>query len=231
MWREAGGQPFNPGNYYYVGGNSKLYGAVLIRYRQEDFSEMEHFGGVSPAWPFPYEELEPWYSAAEQLFKVRGALGEDPTEPFHSKPYAVPAGAGRSADRAGARRAERARPASVVAAARRRHRALAGRRTHAVGRLPQHRRRQDGRRKRLACRGAAGPEHPARHRRDGRAARSFGRRQDASARSTTARTARRRRCRRSSSSSAPAPSIRRPSCCARRRAAWPIRPTRSAATS
>ncbi|MGO4833170.1 FAD-dependent oxidoreductase, partial [Rhizobiaceae sp. 2RAB30] len=62
MWREAGGADFNPGNYYYVGGNSKFYGAVLIRYRREDFLAMEHFGGVSPAWPFPYEELEPWYS-------------------------------------------------------------------------------------------------------------------------------------------------------------------------
>lgn len=90
MWREAGGDLFNPGNYYYVGGNSKFYGAVLIRYRKEDFAEMEHFGGVSPAWPFPYEELEPWYSRAEQLFRVRGTLGEDPTEPFHSQPYAFP---------------------------------------------------------------------------------------------------------------------------------------------
>jgi choline dehydrogenase-like flavoprotein len=61
MWREADGAPFNPGNYYYVGGNSKFYGAVLLRYRREDFSEMEHFGGVSPAWPFSYEEFEPWY--------------------------------------------------------------------------------------------------------------------------------------------------------------------------
>jgi choline dehydrogenase-like flavoprotein len=90
MWGEVGGQPFNPGNYYYVGGNSKLYGAVLIRYRKEDFSEMEHFGGVSPAWPFSYEEFEPWYSRAEQLFNVRGTLGEDPTEPFHSQPYPFP---------------------------------------------------------------------------------------------------------------------------------------------
>jgi choline dehydrogenase-like flavoprotein len=90
MWREAGGGPFNPGNYYYVGGNSKLYGAVLYRYRKEDFSELEHFGGVSPAWPFPYEELEPWYSKAEQLYQVRGTLGEDPTEPFHSAPYPFP---------------------------------------------------------------------------------------------------------------------------------------------
>jgi choline dehydrogenase-like flavoprotein len=87
MWREAGGGPFNPGNYYYVGGNSKFYGAVLLRYRRQDFAELEHFGGISPAWPFPYEELEPWYSKAEQLFRVRGALGDDPTEPFHSAPY------------------------------------------------------------------------------------------------------------------------------------------------
>ncbi|TIX75013.1 MAG: GMC family oxidoreductase, partial [Mesorhizobium sp.] len=75
MWREAGGAAFNPGNYYYVGGNSKFYGAVLIRYRRQDFSAMEHYGGVSPAWPFSYEEFEPWYSKAEQLFRVRGALG------------------------------------------------------------------------------------------------------------------------------------------------------------
>ena len=90
MWREAGGADFNPGNYYYVGGNSKLYGAVLIRYRREDFLAMEHFGGVSPAWPFPYEALEPWYCRAERLFNVRGALGDDPTEPFHSEPYPFP---------------------------------------------------------------------------------------------------------------------------------------------
>jgi choline dehydrogenase-like flavoprotein len=90
MWYEHGGEAFNPGNYYYVGGNSKFYGAVLLRYRREDFLEMPHREGVSPAWPFPYEELEPWYSRAEQLFQVRGALGQDPTEPHHSVPYAFP---------------------------------------------------------------------------------------------------------------------------------------------
>lgn len=90
MWYEHGGEPFNPGNYYNVGGNSKFYGAVLVRYRREDFLEMKHREGVSPAWPFPYEELEPWYSRAEQLFQVRGALGQDPTEPQHSEPYPFP---------------------------------------------------------------------------------------------------------------------------------------------
>lgn len=90
MWYEHGGGAFNPGNYYYVGGNSKFYGAVLVRYRREDFLEMQHREGVSPAWPFPYEELEPWYSRAEQLFNVRGVLGQDPSEPHHSQPYPFP---------------------------------------------------------------------------------------------------------------------------------------------
>lgn len=89
-WYEAGGESFNPGNYYNVGGNSKFYGAVLVRYRREDFEEMRHREGVSPAWPFPYEELEPWYSAAERLYQVHGTLGEDPTEPQHSAPYPFP---------------------------------------------------------------------------------------------------------------------------------------------
>jgi choline dehydrogenase-like flavoprotein len=86
-WYDAKGAPFNPGNYYNVGGNSKFYGAVLVRYRREDFEAMEHLGGLSPAWPFAYEELEPWYSRAEQLYQVRGSLGDDPTEPAHSQSY------------------------------------------------------------------------------------------------------------------------------------------------
>jgi choline dehydrogenase-like flavoprotein len=91
LWHEVGGGPFNPGNYYNVGGNSKFFGAVMFRYRREDFAELQHLEGVSPAWPFPYEELEPWYSRAEQLYQVRGETGDDPTEPEHSKPYAFPA--------------------------------------------------------------------------------------------------------------------------------------------
>jgi choline dehydrogenase-like flavoprotein len=88
MWLDAEGKPFNPGNYHVVGGNTKFYGAVLFRYRRQDFSELEFpGGGVSPAWPFPYEELEPWYSKAEQLYQVRGTTAEDPTEPFHSSDY------------------------------------------------------------------------------------------------------------------------------------------------
>ncbi len=86
-WLDPHGHRFNPGNYYYVGGNSKFYGAVLIRYRERDFAALEHWDGVSPAWPFGYEVLEPWYGRAEQLFEVRGVAGQDPTEPPHSTSY------------------------------------------------------------------------------------------------------------------------------------------------
>jgi choline dehydrogenase-like flavoprotein len=89
-WHDATGVPFNPGNYYYVGGNTKLYGAVLMRYRAEDFRPIAYADGETPGWPFAYEELEPWYGRAEALYHVRGRLGEDPTEPPHSTSYPFP---------------------------------------------------------------------------------------------------------------------------------------------
>ncbi|WP_226781362.1 FAD-dependent oxidoreductase [Oceaniglobus trochenteri] len=87
-WLDGQGRAFNPGNYYHVGGNTKFYGAVLMRYRAEDFSPVAHAGGRTPGWPISYDTLEPFYSAAETLYRVRGALGDDPTEPPHSTPYA-----------------------------------------------------------------------------------------------------------------------------------------------
>jgi choline dehydrogenase-like flavoprotein len=89
-WFDAAGAPFNPGNYYYVGGNTKLYGAVLIRYRAQDFRPIQYADGRTPGWPFAYEELEPWYTRAETLYQAHGRLGEDPTEPAHSAPYPFP---------------------------------------------------------------------------------------------------------------------------------------------
>ena len=90
IWYDANGKPFHPGLHYFVGGNSKVYGAVLIRLRQQDFGEIQHPDGVSPAWPVGYAAFEPYYLAAEKLFQVHGARGEDPTEPPSSGPYAYP---------------------------------------------------------------------------------------------------------------------------------------------
>lgn len=89
-WLDAAGGRFAPNNYYHPGGNSKFYGAVLMRYRAEDFSPLRHMGGTTPGWPIPYDTIEPFYQAAERMYQVRGTLGEDPTEPRHSGPYAHP---------------------------------------------------------------------------------------------------------------------------------------------
>lgn len=89
-WETPAGEVFNPGNYYYVGGNSKLYGAVLLRYRAEDFRPIRHLGGATPGWPIAYDDIEPWYQRAEEMFRVRGDAGQDPTEPRHSGAYPFP---------------------------------------------------------------------------------------------------------------------------------------------
>ena len=73
-WLDGAGQAFNPGNYYYVGGNTKLYGAVLLRYRAQDFEPVAYREGTTAGWPFAYGELEPWYTRAEKLYRVRGAV-------------------------------------------------------------------------------------------------------------------------------------------------------------
>jgi choline dehydrogenase-like flavoprotein len=90
-WYDGDGKPFQPQVHYYVGGATKLYGAALYRMRKEDFGELRHHGGISPAWPISYEEMEPYYTKAEQLYHVHGARGEDPTEPPSSAPYPFPA--------------------------------------------------------------------------------------------------------------------------------------------
>ncbi|MBK7716847.1 MAG: GMC family oxidoreductase [Gemmatimonadetes bacterium] len=89
-WRDAAGKPLHPHTNYFVGGNTKFYGAALFRLRREDFGELRHHGGVSPAWPISYDELEPYYTEAEHLYQVHGARGEDPTDPPASAPYAHP---------------------------------------------------------------------------------------------------------------------------------------------
>ena len=86
-WIDGKGRPFNPGNYYNVGGNSKFYGAVLLRYRAEDFRPIRHLEGTTPGWPISYDDLEPFYQRAEEMYQVRGQLGEDPSEPPHSGTY------------------------------------------------------------------------------------------------------------------------------------------------
>jgi choline dehydrogenase-like flavoprotein len=102
-WQDKDGKDLHPQQAYFVGGQTKVYGAAMFRMRAEDFGVIQHKGGISPAWPISYADLEPYYTRAEELFHVHGDLGAapsvaggygssfDPTEPFHSKKYPYPA--------------------------------------------------------------------------------------------------------------------------------------------
>jgi choline dehydrogenase-like flavoprotein len=103
IWQDRDGKELHPQQAYFVGGQTKVYGAAMFRMRAEDFGVIRHKGGISPAWPISYADMEPYYTRAEELFHVHGDLGTapsvpggygssfDPTEPFHSRKYPYPA--------------------------------------------------------------------------------------------------------------------------------------------
>src|SRR5689334_18755990 len=56
-WIDKDGAAFRPHQQYFVGGNTKFYGAILFRMRAGDFGEVRHWAGTSPAWPISYDDL------------------------------------------------------------------------------------------------------------------------------------------------------------------------------
>ncbi|WP_062223932.1 GMC family oxidoreductase [Aureimonas sp. D3] len=90
-WRDKDGALFNPSTYYYVGGNSKFFGAATVRFRKEDFEDLQHEAGIAPAWPVSYDTFEPYYARAERLMGTHGEAGLDPIEPPRSGPMPYPA--------------------------------------------------------------------------------------------------------------------------------------------
>ena len=90
-WCDADDKPFSPMVHYVVGGNSKVYGAALVRPRREDFGVVRHHGGgVSPAWPIDYDDFDQYFLEAERLYHVHGTRGEDPSEPNSQAPFPFP---------------------------------------------------------------------------------------------------------------------------------------------
>lgn len=95
VWKDKDNRDLHPQQSYFVGGQTKVYGAALFRLRAQDFGVIHHKGGISPAWPLRYSDFEPYYTRAEELFAAHGGLNDDLTslditEPFHSKPYPFP---------------------------------------------------------------------------------------------------------------------------------------------
>jgi choline dehydrogenase-like flavoprotein len=103
-WYDRDGRTFHPGLHYFVGGNTKVYGGALFRLRPQDFEEIVHADGLSPAWPVGYAEFEPYYTAAERLFHVHGLRGVDPTEGWRVRPTPIRLSATNRASRRSATR-------------------------------------------------------------------------------------------------------------------------------
>src|SRR5262249_40516922 len=89
-WYDRDGRPFQPQVHYFVGGATKMFGAALYRLRKQDFGELHHHDGISPAWPITYDELEPYYTRAERMYHVHGLRGGDPPAPPASARYPCP---------------------------------------------------------------------------------------------------------------------------------------------
>ncbi len=87
VWKTEGDKDLHPGTGYWVGGNTKVYGAALFRLREKDFENIEHADGISPEWAVKYADFEPFYTKAEQLFNVHGTVGKDPTEPHRTTAF------------------------------------------------------------------------------------------------------------------------------------------------
>jgi choline dehydrogenase-like flavoprotein len=91
VWFDSKGRSLHPGIGYFVGGNTKVYGGALFRWREQDFEQVIHKGGISPEWPLKYRDFEPYYTEAEKLYEVHGKRGLDPTEPSAGEDYPYPA--------------------------------------------------------------------------------------------------------------------------------------------
>jgi len=66
-------RPFRPELHYYVGGNSKVYGAALLRLLPGGFGEVQHPAGAAPAWPLSYDDTATAHQASTARF------GTDPS--------------------------------------------------------------------------------------------------------------------------------------------------------
>ncbi len=79
-----------------VGGGGFHADGKLPRFREVDFHARSELGPIEGAdivdWPFGYDELEPYYTAAEQLVGVAGDHTGNPFAAWRSGPYPMPPG-------------------------------------------------------------------------------------------------------------------------------------------
>ena len=81
QWFGTDGDPFSPQTIYAIGGNTKIWGGVLERMREKEFAGLQLQQGTAPSWELTYDTFAPYYDRAEQLYRVHGKQGVDPSEP------------------------------------------------------------------------------------------------------------------------------------------------------
>ncbi|MFZ9974709.1 MAG: NAD(P)-binding protein, partial [Vulcanococcus sp.] len=67
QWFGPDGDPFFPQTVYALGGNSKIWGGVLERMREPEFTGLAYQESSAPDWGIRYGDLEPYYDQAETL--------------------------------------------------------------------------------------------------------------------------------------------------------------------
>lgn len=79
-----------------VGGGGFHADGKLPRFREEDFRILSAAGPVERAdlvdWPVDYDEMEPYYAAAERVVGVAGEAGANPFAAWRADPYPMPPG-------------------------------------------------------------------------------------------------------------------------------------------
>jgi len=79
-----------------VGGGGFHADGKLPRFREVDFHAHSELGPIDGAeivdWPFGYDELEPYYAAAERAIGVAGDHTENPFAAWRADPYPMPPG-------------------------------------------------------------------------------------------------------------------------------------------
>ena len=170
-WLDEDGNEFSPEQNYYVGGNTKFYGAALFRLRPEDFGVIQHHGGLSPAWPLSYQDFEPYLRRGRaSLPRARGGRRGSHRGPTQQR-VPLSGRAARTPHPGAARRPGEAGAPPLASAARGDARPGRARRTHPrqrlhplqpSGRVPLPGQRQGGRPGRLRRPGARAPQPDAR---------------------------------------------------------------------
>ena len=79
-----------------VGGGGFHADGKLPRFREDDFQPAQRAGPVDGAdlvdWPVDYDEMEPYYAAAERVVGVAGEAGANPFASWRADPYPMPPG-------------------------------------------------------------------------------------------------------------------------------------------